>query len=133
MRSILLVLLSSILLINLSCSFGKQPYTPSVPVSQIPRIEAPSSIKDTLTGGSKQYIVYARAQQDLGVSLQPDDFSVRFTVIDMQTGEAVGGKRLDGKPDEGTTGIAAIVPSTGDYLITVFGESKPFTLTCTVK
>jgi hypothetical protein len=119
--------MSGILLINISCGYGKQPYTPSVPVSQIPRIEAPSTVKDKLAGGSKQYIIYARAQQDLGVRLDPGDGSVRFTILNMQTSKTLG------PPDKGSIASTSIVPSTGDYLITVFGEPKAFTLTCTIR
>ena len=120
-----------VLLTSLSCNAFRQPYTPPIPIDQIPRIEVPfgdtgKTIKDELAGGSKLYVVRVHENEDLQLDLRPQDSSIRFTVIDMQTGKGIAG-------EEGTWGLASHVPSTGDYLITVYGKPQPFTLTCRIK
>ena len=78
MHRIKVSVMGCVLLTSLSCNAFRQPYTPPIPIDQIPRIEVPfgdtgKTIKDELAGGSKLYVVRVHENEDLQLDLRPQD------------------------------------------------------------
>ena len=99
-----------------------------MPTEHLPRLEVPfgesKKVEDKLTGSPKQYIVRANKGEFLQLNLLPGTRSVLLGLTDLQTGEVL---------TKDVVGTGRQVPSSGDYLISVYGEPRPFSLTCWVK